>query len=133
MNEQMEDLKRRVRAGEHKSVRQAAAIDILAECEAEGLSWPRRVARLIRRQCEAERITIAPNERIVFTRTVPAVAPIYRPEDWDRLTAGRTLHELGPISNICADWSLLLAQGLSGRKQAALATRKRLAHDPASC
>ena len=130
MNEQLESLKRRIRAGEHRSVRQATPIQVLAECEAEGLSWPRRVARLIRRQCEGEKVTIEADEHIVFTRTLPAVPPIYSPEDWARLTAGRTLHEFGPVSNICADWSLLLAQGLLGRKQAALATRKRQAHDP---
>lgn len=129
MNERLMSLKRRVRAGEHRSLRQTTPINVLEECEAEGLSWPRRVARLIRRQCEAEQIVIGPDEQIVFTRTLPGVPPIYRPEDWARLTAGRTLHELGPISNICADWSLLLAQGLMGRKQAALATRKRLAQD----
>ena len=129
MNERLELLKRRVRAGEHRSVRQTLPIEVLAECEAEGLSWPRRAARLIRRQCEAEQVTIAPDEHIVFTRTLPIVPPIYCPEDWSRLTAGRTLHELGPISNICADWSLLLVQGLLGREQAALAARKRLAHD----
>jgi pyruvate-formate lyase len=130
MNERLEVLKRRVRAGEHRSLRQAAPIDILAECEGGGLSWPQRAARLIRRQCEAEQVVIEPDKRIVFTRSLPAVPPIYSAENLARLTAGRTLHELGPISNICADWSLLLAQGLSGRKQAALETRKRLAHDP---
>jgi formate C-acetyltransferase len=130
MNQQMESMKKRVRAGEQRSVRQTEPIHILAECEAEGLSWPRRVARLIRRQCEAEQVVIGPEDLIVFTRTLPAVPPIYSPKDWARLTAGRTLHELGPISNICADWSLLLAQGLLGRKQVAMATRERLAHDP---
>ncbi len=130
MNERLEALKKRVRVGEHHSIRQAAPIDILSECEGEELSWSQRAARLIRRQCEAEQVVIEPDERIVFTRTLPAVPPIYSDEDLARLTAGRTLHELGPISNICADWSLLLAQGLSGRKQAALETRKRLAQDP---
>ena len=113
-------------------LRQAAPIDVLAECEAENLSWPRRVARLVRRQCEAEQVVIAPDEQIVFTRTLPAVPPIYNSEDWARLTAGRTLHELGPVSNICADWSLLLSQGLLGRKQVALESRERLAGDPSA-
>src|SRR5512141_872932 len=130
MNEQLEALKRSVRAGEHRSGRQSGPIDVLAECEAGGLSWPRRVARLVRRQCEAEQVTIQADEQIVFTRSLPAVPPIYGVEDWSRLTAGRTLHELGPISNRCADWSLLLTQGLSGRKQVALATRERLVQDP---
>jgi formate C-acetyltransferase len=129
MNERLEALKRSVRAGEHRSLRQTATIEVLAECEAEGLSWPRRAARLIRRQCEAEKVTIAADERIIFTRSLPCVPPIYSPEDWSRMTAGRTLHELGPISNICADWSLLLKQGLSGRKRAALAARLRMAND----
>jgi formate C-acetyltransferase len=69
------------------------------------------------------------DERIVFTRTLPSVPPIYSPEDWAQLTAGRTLHELGPVSNICADWDLLLSQGLLGRKQVALATRTRLMNE----
>ncbi len=130
MNERLESLKRRVRAGEQRAVRQTAPIDILAECEAEGLSWPRRVARLVRRQCEAEQVVIATDERIAFTRTLPLVPPIYSDEDWARLTAGRTLHELGPISNICADWSLLLKEGLLSRRQVAAETRARLANDP---
>jgi pyruvate-formate lyase len=129
MNARLEAMKRRLRTGEHRSVRQPVLIDVLSECEAAGLSWPRRVALLVRRQCEAEQVTISPDESIVFTRTLPGVPPIYRPEEWARLTAGRTLHELGPVSNICADWSLLLAQGLWGRKQVALATRERMADD----
>ncbi len=130
MNERLLNMKHQVRAREHRALRQAAPIDVLTECEAEGLSWTRRVARLVRRQCEAERVVIEPNERIVFTRTLPAVPPIYSSDDWQRLTAGRTLHELGPINNICADWGLVLSQGLLGRKGAALAARDRLAADP---
>jgi pyruvate-formate lyase len=82
------------------------------------------------RQCAAETPVILPDERIVYTRTLPAAIPaFYAPEDYARLTAGRTLHELGPISNICADWGLALSQGLLGRRRAALETRQRLAGD----
>ena len=130
MNQRLESLKGRVRAGEHRSGRQSTPIDILAECEAERLSWPRRVARLVRRQCELEQVVIDADERILFTRTLPSVPPVYGPADWERLIAGRTLHELGPISNVCADWSLLLTQGLLGRRQAASAARERLAQNP---
>ncbi len=58
-----------------------------------------------------------------------AVPPIYSPKDWSSLTAGRTLHELGPVSNICADWELLLSQGLLGRRKVAETTRARMAED----
>ncbi len=133
MNERLARIKDRVRAGEQRSLRQTAPIEVLTECEAGQLSWPRRVARLVQRQCEAEQVYIHPDERIVFTRTLPTVPPIYSPVEWAQLTAGRTLHELGPVSNICADWSLLLTQGLLGRKQVALATRERLADDTKAC
>lgn len=130
MNERLDSLKRRVRAGEQRAARQTAPIDILTECEAEGLSWPRRAARLVRRQCEAEQVVIGADERILFTRTLPIVPPTYSNEEWGQLIAGRALHEMGPISNICADWGLLLTQGLLGRKQIAAETRARLGDDP---
>ncbi len=123
------EMRRRVREGEHRRQRQAAGVSVLAECEAEGLSWMRRAARLTRRMCEAERVVIYPDEQILFTRTLPAVPALYSDEDWDRLFAGRTRHELGPISNICADWGAVLADGLAGRRAVALATRQRLRDD----
>lgn len=128
MNERIARLQQRVREGRHRVYRQEAPVSVLAECERERLSWPRRVARLTRRQCEAERVVIEADERIVYTRTLPAEMPrLYREEDWEQLTAGHTLHELGPISNICADWGQVLAQGLGGRRAVAVATRQRLA------
>ncbi len=130
MNARLERLKGRVRAGEHKRFRQPAPIDILPECEREHLSWMRRAARLTRRQCETERVIIEPDERIVFTRTLPSVPDLYSPEEWSRLTKGHTLHELGPISNICADWGMVLAEGLLGRRQIAVAARGRTSHPP---
>jgi hypothetical protein len=129
MNERLVLLKQRMRAGEHKRLRQEQSIELLTECEAEGLSWPRRVARLVRRQCEAEQVVIAPEEKIVFTRTLPSVPPVYTVDEWSCLSAGRTLHELGPVSNICADWGLLLSQGLLGRREVAAVTRLRMADD----
>jgi formate C-acetyltransferase len=133
MNERIELLKQGVRDGDHHVFRKTQPIDVLAECEAEGLSWPQRSARLTRRQCEAETPVILSDERIAFTRTLPAaIPPIYTPEDWQRLTAGRTLHELGSISNICVDWGYVLSQGLLGRRQAAVQARQTFQDDPAA-
>jgi pyruvate-formate lyase len=133
MNARIEELRRRARQGFYRPLRKTIPIAILPECEAEGLSWPRRAARLTLRQCQAETPLLFPDERIAFTRTLPAsIPPIYSPADWARLTAGRTVHELGPINNICADWGQTLAQGLEGRRQAALAARQSCAGDPAA-
>ena len=55
--------------------------------------------------CELERVVIEPDERIVFTRTIRKVPPLYSESALRALTVGRTFHEPGPISNICADWA----------------------------
>ena len=132
MNSRVIALKERMRAGEHKRWRQMMPVSLLAECEAENLSWPRRMARLTRRQCEAEQVVIGADECIVFTRTLPAaIPPIYSEEDWTRLAAGRTLRGRGPVSNVCADWELALSQGLAGRRSAALAAPGDIYRRPA--
>lgn len=120
-------MKRRMLSREHHRLRTSPAPDVLSECDAQGLSWMQRAALLTRRMCEAEARSpvIVPDERIVFTRTVKQVPPIYSARQVRQLTAGRTLHELGPISNICADWGMVLAHGLLGRKEVALAARAR--------
>ena len=130
MNERLSKIRRNTRDGKHKALRQSKAPEVLTHCEAAGFSWPQRVSYLTRVMCEAEKVIIEPDEDIVFTRTIPEIPPVYSHEQWQNLTKGRTLHELGPISNICADWDMVLGQGLHGRKQVALATLKRFENDP---
>jgi pyruvate-formate lyase len=130
MNERLSKIRRNTRDGKHKALRQSNAPEVLTHCEVEGLSWARRVAYLTRVMCESEKVTIEPDENIVFTRTIPEIPPVYSHEQWENLIQGRTLHELGPISNICADWGMVLGQGLHGRKQVALATLKCFENDP---
>ncbi len=122
-------MKQRVRAGEHHRFRDTEIVDVRPECDAERLSWAQRAARLTRRMCEAQTPVIEPGERIVFTRTTRRIAPLYSESELRALTVGRSLHELGPISNICADWGMVLSQGLLARKQTAVANRERLAAD----
>ena len=129
LSPRLAEMKRRIRAGEHHRVRTTETVDVLNECERENLDWTRRAARLTRRMCEAQTVVIEPDERIVFTRTVRQIPPLYRPEELERLLVGRTFHELGPINNICADWGMVLGQGLIARRAAAEAARARLAGD----
>lgn len=123
-------MRRRVRERIHATRRQTTTPDVLSECEAQQLSWPRRAVRLTRRMCEAEQPVIDDDQQIAFTRTLPGVPPVYSEDDWKRLTAGRTVHELGPISNICADWGQVLSQGLLARRTVAVAAAARLSDDP---
>ena len=130
LTEQLQLMKQSVRNGEHKKFRQSKAPNILSECESKGLSWPRRMSLLTHRMCEAEHAVIIPDEKILFMRTVPVVPPIYSNRQWKEITKDRVLHEMGPISNICADWSMVLSQGLLKRKDVAIRTRQRLANEP---
>jgi formate C-acetyltransferase len=132
MNQRVEAMRERVRDRVHAACRRADVPDVLGECESLGLSWTRRAARLTRRMCEAEQPVIEANQRIVFTRTMPQIPPIYSAADATRLAAGRTVHELGPISNICASWGRVLSQGLLARRAVATATSASCAGDPAA-
>lgn len=129
LSPRLADLATRTRMRNFRRFRQTWKIELVDECRRENLPWPLRVSRLIRRMCEAEQPVVLPEERIAFTRTMQAVPAIWSDEEWKNLTAGRTLHELGPISNVCADWNLLLQGGLLQRRRAAEATRQRMAGD----
>ncbi len=119
-----------LRAGEHKRLRQKGALDLAAEIDPQ-LSWIRRTAHAFRRVLEAEQPVILADEQIAFTRTTVQLPALYDEATWQSLVQGRTLHELGPISNICADWGGILAEGLLARRQRAVETGKR-GDDPES-
>ena len=125
MNERLMALRTRTRDGHFARYRQASSPDLVTECDRDGLSWTQRRARLTRRMCEAEQVVLEPDERIVFTRTLQAIPPVYTAADLAALTAGHTLHEGGVINNVCADWGVVLAQGLLGRRRVAEATGAR--------
>jgi len=123
-------MRQRILDHQPRLLRQAASPDVLSECEHEQLSWMQRSARLTSRMCAAEIPVITPGERICFTRTISNIPPIYAPGELEALTSGYTIHESGPINNICADWGMALSHGLLRRKQTALATRRQKSNDP---
>lgn len=130
MNPRLQTLRDRVRSRGQAAERTTPIPDILAEWDVENLTWMQRSARLTRRMCEAERPLIWGDERIVFTRTVPGVPSIFSDPELATLTRDFTLHELGSISNICADWGVVLSDGLLARRKTAQAAHQRLGADP---
>ncbi len=123
-------MKRRVRERALSYLRQDSAPDVLGDCQRQNLSLMERWARRTRRQCEAERVVIDPEERIVFTRTIPTIPPVYDETDWNGFFGARKPNQLRLVANICADWEMLLSQGLLGRKKAALQARDTLSDHP---
>ena len=79
MNERLEDLRARTRDGHFRRYRQPNGPNLVAESDREQLSWPKRMARLTRRMCEAEHVVIEPDELIVFTRPSRRSRPSTRP------------------------------------------------------
>lgn len=130
MNERLQEMRRATRDGDHHKHRSNAPVDVQKECDEKDLSWPRRTALLTRLMCEAQDVVIIPGEKILFTRTTKDVPMVYSPEDWEKMTAGRQLHELGPINNICANWGMVLEGGLNGRKAIAEANLAKMKDDP---
>ncbi|RLD52976.1 MAG: hypothetical protein DRI97_13945, partial [Bacteroidetes bacterium] len=123
-------MKMRTRTGVHKDARQSNIIDIEAECIREKLSMMQWVSRLTRRMCESERVIIQEDENIVFTRTHKHVPISFMTRQSGQQHSERIFHELGPISNICADWGMVLSQGLLQRKTMAEETLSHLENDP---
>lgn len=117
VSERVMRLRQAVAKGEHKKFRTGAVPDVAGICEREGLDWPRRAARTTAIMCEAETPVILPGERIVFTRTIPSVPLYYTQDQWKELFKGHAMHEAGIISNICADWEMVIGQGLLARKK----------------
>lgn len=130
LSERLQTMRESVRRFDHARFRQAAPPVVWPDFDAQKLSWTRRVSGLLARMCAAEQPVIEPGQQIVFTRTVPSVPVVYDDEQWGHQFDGGRAHELGPISNICADWDNSLRQGLAGRRAAALAARKRFAAEP---
>lgn len=131
LSQRLEAMRESVRRFDHARFRQSAAPVVWRDFDAAGLSWTRRVSTLLERMCAAEQPVVEPDQRILFTRTVPSVPLAYDDEQWGRQFDGGRAHELGPISNLCADWDSTLRQGLLGRRAAALAAREPFAADPA--
>lgn len=71
----------------------------------------RAVARLVY-VLRKEKPVIFGDERIVFTRTVQTVPELFTEEEMDGLKEKHWIHELGDVSNICVDYSLLMKTGL---------------------
>ncbi len=105
-----------VRDGKHHKIRKVFPVELLKEYDYKDFSPTRKSALLTKVMCEAETPYIGSDENIVFTRTIKNLPNLYSKDEWDNLFGSLTLHELGPISNVCVDWEILLSQGLLKRK-----------------
>ena len=71
-----------------------------------------RTALRLRQALELETPYFFPGEIIAFTRTVPALPPIFSDGEWADIKARHYIHELGNVSNLSPDYETVIAKGL---------------------
>ena len=72
----------------------------------------RRSALRLKAALEAETPVIFPEERIVATRTRPALPGIFTEEEWRGIESRHFIHERGYVSNLSPDYGRILQEGL---------------------
>ena len=76
----------------------------------------RRSALRMKAALEAETPVIFPEERIVATRTRPALPGIFTEEEWRGIESRHFIHERGYVSNLSPDYERILQEGLIAQR-----------------
>ncbi len=126
MNERVAGLRTRTREGHFARHRQASCPDLITRMRPRGSLVDDDAGRGSPGACARPSTSSSSRTSASSSRgpckEVPAV---YSAEDLAALTAGRTLHEGGIVNNVCADWGMVLGQGLLERRRVAEETRER--------
>lgn len=111
MTERIERLHAYITGKAHHALRRTESIDP-APYRDRALSDYQRTALRLKLLLEAERPVLLPDERIAFTRTLPAAPSIYSDEEWTALRHNHFIHEQGNCCNLSPDYEKILRQGL---------------------
>lgn len=128
-DKRLKQLKEKAVSGYYKKYRTTFVIDIQKEIDCEDSQWEEMVAALLRNMVNKESAVIEDDERIVFTRTTPhpinpvPKAFVEQEKKMKKPLIGNRVH------NICADWEMILQQGLLGRENAALVALAKYGQD----
>lgn len=118
MNKRIKTLREKVLNGYYKQFRADSVMDLDYIMDCSDMSWEQQVCELLKYMVTQEKAIIEDDERIVFTRTSchpinPIPETIKKSETIGKKTIGYRVH------NICADWEMMLEQGIAGRREAA--------------
>jgi formate C-acetyltransferase len=106
-------------AKKHHQFRHKVDWNLASEYKTRGLSPAERMTGRFNRLCAAERPVFLPDEKICFLRTVQNIPDIFTKEEWDEIRAKHFIHELGYISNLCADFEGMIRDGIQKRLEGA--------------
>ena len=116
MTERIEALRAYILSGAHHALRRADAPQPEVYRDSAKADYERTALRLCQ-ALKAETPVILPGERILFTRTVPALPMIYSYEEWADITARHYIHEKGNVCNLSPDYGRLIAGGLEAEAE----------------
>ena len=104
----------------HHSFRQNIEADVLRDftdsLKEQKLSDVLRAQKRLTWVLENEFPVILPDEKIVFTRTVPKIPEILTEEEWAEIRKEHYIHEMGRVCNICSNYSYTIEVGLEQRR-----------------
>ena len=103
----------------HHAYRTGSVADLASDFSARGLSPTLRTAERLVAVLDAERPVILEGERIVLTRSVSVLPPLFTDSEWAKWREGRFVHEQGRVCNISPDYASVIGQGLEAKAEAA--------------
>ncbi|MBO7762658.1 MAG: pyruvate formate-lyase [Clostridia bacterium] len=109
----------------HAARRPFSVSDLAAQYAAAGLSYRERMADRFVRATREETPYMAEDEKIVFVRTVTDLPDVLTPAEWEKMRERAHIHELGYVSNICLDYTVLVRDGLMAAYEGADPSQKR--------
>lgn len=103
----------------HRALRRDCDFELANEFSLRGLTPSERMTERFERMCNAETPVVFPCEKIAFIRTVKNLPTIFTDKEWQNINDNHYIHELGFVSNVCADYAKILNQGLLKIKETA--------------
>jgi len=111
MTERIRFLREYVVGRKHHALRRDVSIDPYPYRDP-AMSPARRMAVRMNLFLENEQPVFLPGERIVFTRTLKALRPIFSEAEWEAVEARHHIHEIGNVCNLSPDYAGVISKGL---------------------
>lgn len=111
MTERIKALRQYILERRHHALRQSIEIDP-SPYRDPALPDDRRTALRLDLALKNEQPVFLPGERIVFTRTLKALPPIFSEAEWASICENHYIHELGNVCNLSPDYGTIVSKGL---------------------
>ena len=120
MNTHISDMLQCILDKKHHKYRRDLNINIAACFAQQHIAPVRRVSKRLCKVLQHETPVILDNERIVFTRTIKKLPPLFTPEEWGIIEGRHYIHERGHVCNITPNYAATIESGLEAKRTQAV-------------